>query len=65
MQRKQLSQLRHFSFVVLTFIFGAIRIVKGALSMFHVLVIVSHISRPILELICPLLDKIHKREIKI
>lgn len=40
-----------------TFIFGAIWVIEGALSMFHVLVIVSHISGPILEAIRALLDK--------
>lgn len=46
-----------------TFIFRAIWIVEGAPSMFHVLVIASHISRAILEAICPLLTQNSQRQI--
>lgn len=40
-----------------TFIFGAVWIVEGALSMFQVLEIFSHVNCPVLEAIRPLVDE--------
>lgn len=48
---------RLFKSLYFTFIFRAIWIVEGALSMFHILVIASYISGAILEAICSLIDK--------